>query len=212
MRAGINIRLRHFLRSEEGTALVEFAIVLPVFLLLFFTLIEFGRMGGEYVMADKAMQRAVRIAAVRPPACTGVPGFNARGTVPVGTTPPKFGTACSAGGTVCASPAPAVCTGAAGDPTVDEIWLAISPMLGPNATEQNLSFSYTYDPALNFLGGPYVPTVTVQLTGLSFQFAVPLGPLANLAGASGATPPNSLPFPAMQMTLPGEDLAQGNNG
>lgn len=212
MSIGTRLRWLHFLRSEDGTALVEFAIVLPIFLLLFFMLIEFGRMGGEYVMADKAMQRAVRIAAVRPPACTGVPGFNARGTVPVGTTPPKFGTACTAGGTVCSSPAAAICTGTAGNPTVDEIWLAIAPMLPRSATRQNLSFAYSYDPALNFLGGPYVPSVTVQLTGLSFQFAVPLGPLATLAGATGTTPANSLPFPAMRMTLPGEDLDQGNNG
>lgn len=212
MRTGLCIRCRQFLKSEDGTALVEFAIVLPIFLLLFFTLIEFGRMGGEYVMADKAMQRAVRIAAVRPPVCPGVPGFNARGTVPTGTAPPKFGTACTAGNTVCTSPAAATCTGAAGNPTVDEIWTAISPMLPRNASRQNLSFGYSYDPALNFLGGPYVPSVTVRLTGLSFQFAIPLGPLASLAGATGTLPPNSLPFPAMQMTLPGEDLDQGNNG
>jgi hypothetical protein len=198
--------------SEDGAALAEFAIVLPIFLLLFFTLLEFGRLGGEYVMADKAMQRAARIAAVRPPACGALPTFNARGSVPAGTTPPKYGTYCSAGSSICVSPAAATCTGVAGDPTVDEIWLAISPMLPPSATEQNLRFGYSYDPALNFLGGPYVPNVTVELTGLTFQFVVPLGPLANLAGATGTMPPNSVPFPAMRTTLPGEDLDQGNNG
>lgn len=212
MRGALHIACRRFLRSQDGTALVEFAIVLPIFLLLFFTLIEFGRLGGEYVMADKAMQRAARIAAVRPPACSGIPTFNARGTVPAGTTPPKYGTACAAGTTVCVSPAAALCTGTPGNPTVDEIWLAVSPMLPPNATEQNLRFGYSYDPALNFLGGPYVPTVTLELTGLTFQFVVPLGPLAALAGSTGSAPPNSLPFPAMQMTLPGEDLDQGDNG
>lgn len=212
MRCKLHIAGHRFLRSEDGTALVEFAIVLPIFLLLFFALIEFGRMGGEYVMADKAMQRAARIAAVRPPACGGVPIFNALGSVPVGTAPPKYGTSCTAGATVCVNVAAATCTGQAGNPTVDEIWAAISPMLSPNASEQNLSFAYAYDPALNFLGGPYVPNVTVELTGLTFQFVVPLGPLANLAGANGAGLPNSLPFPAMRMTLPGEDLAQGDNG
>lgn len=211
MSAAILRRCRQFLRAEEGTALVEFAIVLPIFLLLFFMVIEFGRMGGEFVMADKAMQRAVRIAAVRPPVCPGVPSFNARGNVATGTTPPKFGTACTAGGTICASPTAASCT-AAGNPTADEIWAAISPMLPSYASRQNLSFGYTYDPALNFLGGPYVPKVTVRLTGLSFLSAVPLGALARLAGATGTANPNALPFPAMEMTLPGEDLDQGNNG
>lgn len=212
MRGALHIACRRFRRSEDGTALVEFAIVLPIFLLLFFTLIEFGRLGGEYVMADKATQRAARIAAVRPPVCSGVPTFNARGSVPVGTTPPKYGTACTAGGTVCVSPAAETCPGVAGNPTVNEIWAAISPMLPPNATEQNLSFSYSYDPALNFLGGPYVPNVSVELTGLTFQFVLPLGGLASIAGSTGPAPLNSLPFPAMRTTLPGEDLDQGDNG
>lgn len=212
MRGTIHRACRRFLQCEDGTALVEFAIVLPIFLLLFFSLIEFGRMGGEYVMADKAMQRASRIAAVRPPVCGGVPTFNARGSVPAGTAPPKYGTSCTSGNSVCVNPAVALCTGAAGNPTVDEIWLAIAPMLPSNATEANLRFGYTFDPALNFLGGPYVPIVSVELTGLNFQFVMPLAGLASLAGSTGSAPPTSLPFPAMRTTLPGEDLDQGNNG
>ena len=58
-------------RDESGTTLVELAIVLPVFLLLFLGLIDFGRLGQEYVMAEKAMQLAARTAVVRPAACAG---------------------------------------------------------------------------------------------------------------------------------------------
>lgn len=214
MTRALHIACRRFLRSEDGTALVEFAIVLPIFLLLFFGLIDFGRMGAEYVMADKAMQIATRIAVVRPPVCAGVPDLNlVRGTA---TTPPRFGTSCSAagfGGTVCAAATIPPCTGTTGDPVVvNEIWTAIAPLMPANSSAANLSFRYDFDPALNFLGGPYVPNVTVELTGLTFDFVVPLGPLAALAGSTGSAPPNSLPFPAMQMTLPGEDLDQGNNG
>ena len=212
----LHIRLRAALRrfrdTEDGTALVELAILLPLFLVLFFGLIDFGRMGAEYVMADKAMQRAARIAAVRPPACPGVPTTNARGPVAPGTVPPRFGTQCSAGASVCTSPAAAICTGNAADPTVAEIWASIGPMLPVGSTAANLRFRYEYDSAMGFLGGPYVPIVTVELQNLNFQFATPLGGLATLAGATGAPLPSTLPFPAMSTSLPAEDLALGTSG
>ncbi|MGB2893980.1 MAG: TadE/TadG family type IV pilus assembly protein, partial [Albidovulum sp.] len=84
MRGLIHI-LRRFWADESGTTLVELAFVIPLFLLLFFGLIDFGRMGAEFVMADKAMQIASRIAVVRPAACPGVPASTARGATPVGT-------------------------------------------------------------------------------------------------------------------------------
>ena len=44
--------LRVFLRAERGTTLLEIAIVLPIFLLIFFALIDFGRFGAEHVMVE----------------------------------------------------------------------------------------------------------------------------------------------------------------
>lgn len=217
MRAGLYTRLRRnarrFHRDEGGVTLVELAILLPLFLLLFFGLIDFGRMSAEYVMADKAMHIAARIAAVRPAACPGVPPTNIRGTVPPNTVPPRFGTQCSAnGGTVCANPQVPPCLGDISNPTVAEIWNAIAPIMPAGSDETNLLFRYEFDPDLGFLGGPYVPVVTVELQNLNFTFVSPLGGLANLAGASGSTLPNSVPFPAMSTTLPGEDLNLGDNG
>ncbi|PKP73559.1 MAG: hypothetical protein CVT84_12915 [Alphaproteobacteria bacterium HGW-Alphaproteobacteria-6] len=213
--------LSRFWRDEAGTTLVELAMVIPLFLLLFFALIDFGRMGAEYVMADKAMQRAARIAVTRPPACPGtLPPSNDRGTSP---TAPKFGTSCSAAANVCAVPVAMTCTAVAGNPsgnpTVDEIWAAISPLLPVNSTEANLSFRYDpHDPndpnapQLGFLGGPYVPIVTVELVSLQFTFVTPLSGLAALAspGGSGFTAGPRLTFPAMSTSLPAEDLADGD--
>ena len=205
--------LRRFRRNEEGTTLVELAIVIPLFLLIFFALIDFGRMGAEYVMADKAMQLASRLAVVRPPACPGVPNSYSRGPVPPGSTPPRFGTSCAAGGSICTNPGPISCTGVAGNPTSDEIWTAISPLMPSGSSVGNLWFSYDYDPNLGFLGGPYVPVVTVEIRNLNFQFVTPLGGLAALAtGGTGTGPAASLPFPAMSTSLPGEDLDLGENG
>ena len=207
--------LSRFWRDEAGTTLVELAMVIPLFLLLFFALIDFGRMGAEYVMADKAMQRAARIAVTRPPACPGtLPSSNARGT---SLSAPKFGTSCSAAANVCAVPAAMTCIAVAGNPsanpTVAEIWAAISPLLPVSATEANLAFRYDFDPNLGFLGGPYVPMVTVDLVNLQFTFVTPLSGLAALASpGSTFTAGPTLAFPAMSTSLPAEDLAQGTNG
>lgn len=203
--------LRRLARDERGTTLVELAIVLPLFLLLFFGLIDFGRLGFEYVMTEKATDIATRIAVARPAACPGVPTMNARGPVAVGTAPPRFGTSCNAGGAICANPGTITCVGSAANPTSAEIWAAISGVMPTGATQANLRFSYAYDPNLGFVGGPYVPMVTVEITNLAFQFATPLGGLAQLTGNSLSTGP-TITFPPMSVSLPGEDLAQGNNG
>ncbi|MFN0114974.1 MAG: TadE/TadG family type IV pilus assembly protein [Paracoccaceae bacterium] len=205
--------LRRFLKDDSGTTLVELAIVLPVFLLLFFGTIDIGRLGSEYVMSGKAMQIAARMAAVRPAACAGVPNLNSRGVVAPGTVPPRYGASCSSGANVCANPGLIACAGSTANPTANEIWTAVSPILPANATPANLRFVYSYDANLGFLGGPYVPVVTVELQNLSFQFVTPLGGLAALARAPTAGPPaQSIPFPSMSVSLPGEDLALGEAG
>ncbi|MDI3334886.1 pilus assembly protein [Defluviimonas aestuarii] len=210
--------LHRFREDDSGVTLVELAIIIPVFLLLLFGLIDFGRMSGDYVMANKAMHTAVRMAAVRPPVaaqfCGGVavPATNLRGPVQQGTIPPRFGTSCSAGANVCATPAAAICTGDATDPTANEIWTKIQPMMPAGSSPSNLLIRYEFDSNLGFLGGPYIPVVTVELQNLNFQFVTPLGGLAALAGATGSTMPNSVTVPPMSTSMPAEDLASGNNG
>ena len=208
-RAAIISRLRRFARDESGTTMVEFGICFLLFLVIFFGLIDFGRMAFNYVVAEKAVQMAARIATVRPAACAGVPLVNARH--PSTPTPaPNFGTQCSAGATVCAQ-STVTCTGNLGNPTVNEIWGVVSGRMPFNSTAANLQFTYASDPSLGFLGGPYVPVVTVEMTNAQFQFATGLGGLVGLLGG-GAGPGPSIPFPPMSVSLPGEDLAAGNAG
>jgi Flp pilus assembly protein TadG len=201
-----------FAADPSGTTLVEFAVVLPIFLLLLFGLIEFGRMGFEYVMANKGVQMATRLAVTRPPACAGVPTFNARGPVLTGTVPPSFGTNCRAGTDICASPAAVTCAGDLSNATVAEIWSTISPLMPTDAAASNLRFTYTYTPELGFLGGPYVPMVTVEIQNLNFRFITPLGALAAVAGQPDNSLPGTLPFPDLGTTLPAEDLNLGTAG
>ena len=53
-------RLLRFARDERGVQLVELAIVLPIFLMLFGAAAEFGRYFYEYTTLDKATRAASR--------------------------------------------------------------------------------------------------------------------------------------------------------
>lgn len=134
-------RMRRFLVQDSGATLVEFAIVLSLFLFIFFGLIDYGRLGFSIVMGEKATQMAARIAVVRPAVCAGVPDIHTRGTVPNGTEPPRFGSSCDSGATVCASAGTITCTGVDTNPTAVEIWAAVGDLLPVNATIANLQFT-----------------------------------------------------------------------
>ena len=59
-----NINAKRHARDESGASLIEYTIVVVLFLLLFFSVLDFGRLGFNWVMTEKAMQRAARIAVV----------------------------------------------------------------------------------------------------------------------------------------------------
>jgi hypothetical protein len=209
----LQMLLRRFERDENGTTVVELAVVMPLFLLLFFGLIDFGRMAFHYVTAEKAMQVAARVAAVRAPACASVPLFYQRPSSGAPVPPPAFGTSCSAGANICAAEATVQCSGTTANATSNEIWALIRGALPNNATVGNLRFIYTQDPNIGFLGGPYVPVVTVELQNLNFEFVSPLGALVGLTGATASgTLGADIPFPTMSVSLPAEDLDIGDNG
>ncbi|MDQ3817035.1 MAG: pilus assembly protein [Acidobacteriota bacterium] len=56
----ISAKLSRFAREESGVQLVELAIVLPIFLMLFGAAAEFGRYFYEYTTLDKATRAASR--------------------------------------------------------------------------------------------------------------------------------------------------------
>lgn len=204
--------LRRFRRDQGGATLVELGIAMPLFLLLFMGIIDFGRMAFHYVVAERAMNIAARVAAVRLPACAGVPEIHERDPSASGTLP-SFGTSCRAGPDICLDAGTVTCSGSAANPTASEVWQLVRGAMPPDATIAALSFSYSYDPGLGFLGGPYVPVVTVELQNQTFDFVSPLGRLAALAGAA-ANPSlgAAVPFPSMSVSLPAEDLALGESG
>ncbi|SDE72629.1 TadE/TadG family type IV pilus assembly protein [Ruegeria marina] len=215
-------------RSEDGATVVELAFVLPLFLLIFLGIIDFGRLAFHYVAAEKAVQVAARIAAVRAGVCAGLPATNDRGDY-TDASGPRYGTNCGNSPGICIDPAVAPCTGASatgGDAlaTVNEIWEKVQFAIPNDPTadfdRSNLTFAYDFEPRMNFLGGPFVPVVTVTIEELPFRFVSPLGAIARLA-ARGPTPDTEALagittgfkiFSDFSASLPGEDLARGTNG
>jgi hypothetical protein len=199
-----------FRRAEDGASLVEFALVVLLFLFLLFAIIDFGRLANAWVGANKATQIAARIAAVRPPACTGVPAMNTRPAT--NATSVTFGTLCRFGTGTCNDPGEISCTGDAASATAAEIFAATRPLLPPGTEIDNLRFRYTFDQNLGFLGGPYVPMVTVELEDVDFIFVSQLGQFVRFLTGDNSNLGSDLAIPGMSVSLPGEDLAQGTGG
>ena len=203
--------LRRFWADEGGASLVEFALVITLFLFLLLAIIDFGRIGHAWVSANKATQLAARLAAVRPPVCPGLPLLNTRGAA---VSPPAFGALCRAGSGVCLAPTPAKisCPGDATNATAQEIFTAIRPLIPAETTISDMQYTYAFDPNLGFLGGPYVPMVTVEfpcwnftLISQAWDFVVPQ-PCPN-------DPPGiAIRMPGMSVSMPAEDLALGMDG
>lgn len=222
--------ITRFRQREDGTTLVEYAICISLFLLILFAIIDFSRLGYNWVAAEKAMQRAARIAAVRPPVCAGVPIYHQRAIGDSSTYP--AGTLCSTDGGICqqvdvscllSDPDPDV---VAAQDTATELWNILVDLLPDQADPSNILIRYNYDPNLGFVGGPYIPVITAEIVGdgddagcggeMCFTFITPLSALAATAGATNTdgvpVEGGTIPFPRISVTVPAEDLNQGMNG
>lgn len=213
--AYIDREIRRFGNEEDGTTLVEFALAIWIFLLIFLGSIDFGRFLAHYYHAERAMHVGARVAVVRPPACAGVPEFHEADTT--GGTSPRYGTACRAGNTC--NPEPTIsCAGDASNATAAEIWGLVGGAFPQGTTISNLRFTYAYDENLGFLGGPYTPEVSVELTNVRFRFISPLGKFGEQVGAAPSpvlddySDADGVRFPPMGVTMPGEDLNLGTGG
>jgi Flp pilus assembly pilin Flp len=209
-RRSLRAMLRRFRRDEDGASLVEFSLVVLLFLFLLFAIIDFGRLANAWVGANKATQIAARIATVRPAVCPGVPQVNTRPASNAADV--TFGTLCRFGANTCRNPGEFSCPGVATSETAAEIYEAVRPLLPPGTQIGNLRFRYSYDQNLGFLGGPYVPMVTVELEGIDFVFVSQLGRFIQFLTGNNSNLGSDIAIPGMSVSLPGEDLALGTGG
>jgi len=200
--------IRRLLSDERGGPLAEFALVIGLLFVFAIFAFEISRFFMRTAMAEYATHLAVRVAAVRPAVCPGLPDFNER----AGGSTARFGVMCSDPSAPCVVPATLTCTGVAGNPVVDEIFGIVQPLLPNGAAPADLQFQY--EPTnLGFLGGPYVPMTTVRLQNLQHEFILPLGELFAPWGNGGGGGGNgNIPLGPMTATMPGEDLNAGTGG
>ena len=195
-------------RDEHGATTIEFTLVALMFFMLTFGMVEFSYMFWQYNSASKAAQVGARLAAVSDPVWLDLATFEDTGT-PGGPWTTDYDIVCSGEDEECDGDSGAydpaalerlvegrdgVC-GAVDDainddPGMCDIFDRVTPE-NVIVTYQNTGLGFAGRP-----GGP-VPTITVQLTGLTFEFVG----LGDLMGIDAITMPDFL------VTMTGEDLS-----
>lgn len=162
------------LRDRRGASAAEFALVLPLLIILLLGMIDTGRFMWEYNQAEKATQMGVRYAVVTEMVPSGLEtySFALSDNILAGTAVPlaNFTSAicdtssCTCTGTVCGA---AGYDAAAFDAIVARVRYFYGPVTDANVRVEyrNVGLGYAGDP-----NGPDVaPLVTVRLTGMSFR-------------------------------------------
>lgn len=189
---------RDFLLNQRGASTVEFVVVAPAFLFLFFMVIEVAAAFFWWKTAEKATQLGARMAIVRDAAASDMPPRNPRRAGGV------FGLPCSHPSNPCDFDAAQswTCSGGGSgcnDAAFQAILLEMRRIFGNAIQPENLIIRYDYI-GLGYAGGAVVPLVTVTLSGV--PFGVFLGFLSAAAGLDGGL----ATLPDISATLTGEDL------
>jgi len=196
------------LRSESGASAAEFALVLPLLLVLLFGILDAGRYMWQINAAEKATQMGARMAVVTDPLASGLASANYVGVTAGGVTLTQGdripaaalgqlscgnGGCCTASFT-CTAPYPAVGTfNATAFSTIVNRMKAFKP----DITAANVRIDYSGS-GLGYAGDPngmeIAPLVTVSLTGVTFR------PITTFL-----FPNLSIPLPDVRTSLTSED-------
>ena len=165
-----------FMRDRRGASAAEFALILPLLLLLLFGIIDAGRFMWEYNRAEKATQMGVRYAVVTDPIAPGIASYSfaVDGGIIAGDPIPVAAfdnaqcddTDCApcVGGDVCSG----IGYNSTAFTNLVTRMAAMYPPIGPGNVEveyRNVGLGYAGDP-----NGPDVaPLVTVRLKDLTFK-------------------------------------------
>ena len=169
-------RLRQLTRCSNAASSAEFALVIPLLLLLIFGVIDGGRFMWEFNRAEKATQMGVRFAAVTSPVLgSGFAdySFSVDDGIPQGSPVPtsNFSSAtCTSASCTCAGGA--VCGSVARDAVAFQNIVNRMAAIYPAVTANNVIVEYK-NVGLGYAGDPngpdVAPLITVRLTGLNFH-------------------------------------------
>jgi hypothetical protein len=191
------------IRDRNGTTGAEFALVVPLLVLVMFTVIDGGRFMWEMNLAEKATQAGARYAVVTNPVPSGLTtatflafnGLKQGDRIPASALP-----AITCDNSACTpNPCDSCPTGIPGtyDGTAFTAIVGRMHYYDPAITAANVTVEYRGS-GLGFAGDPnppeVAPLVTIRLTGMTFQ------PLSSFLFGQ-------ITMPSFSTTLTAEDLS-----
>ena len=176
------MRLGLILRSDDGASAVEFALVLPLLLLLLFGIIDAGRYMWDINRAEKAAQMGVRTAVVTNFVSSAVDvDYVGQCATPLQAGDP-IPASCFTQITCSRTGANATCTSGTANTTAFNAVLTRIQAFMPEVQAANLQIIYSPS-GLGYAGDPNgpdaAPLVTIRLSGIAFKPAMFLT-LANI--------------------------------
>jgi Flp pilus assembly protein TadG len=201
------------LRDTDGSVLVEYTIVFPLFMLLVFGTVDVAYMLSEWAMASKAAYVGARTAVVADAVAPGItdPTYDTTKTGQLCFNP-STGASTGACPTITATSCTGTSSGVScrgGNNTAFTLIFNRMQAIYPRLGRTNVTVSYapgTY--ALGFNGQPNgLPVnVTVSITGMTHQIYF-LGPIMSFFGRGFAANPA---IPTFVTTLPSEAMSSAN--
>jgi len=204
--------LRSFRRNARGASMVEFSIIAFLFFVLIGGLVDFMVGFYQWNSASKALQQGARLASISDPVDSSLKNWSGLGAgIASGDPFPAFTRVCSgvaqscSGGGSYSSGAMATIVYGRGQTTCGAVAADRTPAMCDvfgRVRPNNVIITYQQT-GLGFAGRPGgpVPTITVELTGLTFNFVF-------LNGLLRFAP---IPLPPMKTTATGEDMSTNWN-
>jgi len=211
--------MHHVSRDEAGGPLVEAAVLIPILFVFSMGSVDFLNALQQWNSATKAVEVGARIAAVSDPVANGLNTLSTNavtaGLANLGAPMPAFTVTCNGAGSGTCSCSDVVCSGVAisynatamnrivfgrdGNGTCGDATsyynAGMCDIFSPIAAA-NVQIVYTQT-GLGYAGRPTpIPTITVSLQGLTFQFFF-------LGGLSGL---GNIQIPPLTTTISGEAL------
>ena len=176
------IRPACFLRDERGASAAEFALVLPLLLILLFGTIDVGRYAWSLSMAEKATQTGARWAVATDMIADGLITYSfsvSAPNLPQGTPVPQANfpdVECKSNGSTASCTCKGTCSfsttvGSTGNAAFTKLVNRMAQIY-PGLTADKVVVTYSYS-GLGFAGDPNGPDVapltTVSLQGVKFE-------------------------------------------
>jgi Flp pilus assembly pilin Flp len=166
-------------RDPSGAVAVEFGLVGSIFIVMLLGIMEFGSAFWQWNQATKALQLGVRLAAVSDPVSSDLKTMTGvSSTVEEGDPMPYFQRICSggqcSGGTYSSDAMNTIVYGRGNTacPTTRQRYPAMCQIF-PRIRPENVVIEYKQT-GLGFAGRPGgpIPSITIRLTGIEFEFVV----------------------------------------